>query len=522
MSSPRLPRLTALAIVLAVIPLPSAHAANELDAHIQEIIHRPEYKHSRWGLLVVDADSGKTVYEHNADRLFFPASVTKLFTCSAALITLGPNYRFRTPVYRRGELVDGTLKGDLILVARGDPTLGGRTDAAGCLAFTNIDHTYATFVSTLPELTRTDPLAGLRDLARQVRKAGVSKVEGDVLIDDRMYPPSFGTGSGPKLITPIIVNDNVIDVIVSPGKAEGDRASTEIRPTNGFIHIDVQVETVAADQKAKITVDLVGLGRYVLRGKIPLGSHPLVRICPVADPELFARGLFIETLRREGVVVTASSLARPTAVLPDKDAYAGLTTAARLESPPLSELLKVVLKVSHNLYASSLPLLIAAHHGKRTLADGLVLERRIFADLGVDVNDLALESGAGGGACDHVTPRATVRLLQAMSRRPDFDALRSALPILGVDGTLSDVVGRDSPARGKVRAKTGTYVDTDLLNDRMFLRSKSLAGVMTTRSGRHLLFAFFLNDVPLPTGTTSVRDGKVLAQLCEYLYLHVP
>lgn len=522
MSPSRLPRLPALAIALAVVPLSFAHAANDLDAHVQEIVHRPEYRHSRWGLLVVDADSGKSIYEHNADKLFFPASVTKLFTCSAALITFGADYRFRTPVYRRGELVDGTLKGDLLLVARGDPTLGGRTDASGCLTFSNVDHTYATFVSTLPELTKTDPLAGLRDLARQVRKAGILKVEGDVLIDDRMYPPSFGTGSGPKLVTPIIVNDNVIDVLVSPGKAEGDRASAEVRPANGFIHIDVQVETVAADQKANITVDLVGLGRFVLRGRIPLGSRPLVRICPVADPELFARGLFIERLRREGVAVSASPLARPTAVLPDKDAYAGLTTVARVESRPLSELLKVTLKVSHNLYASSLPLLIAARHGKRTLADGLALERRLFAELGVDVNDLALESGAGGGACDHVTPRATVRLLQAMSRRPDFDVLRSAMPTLGVDGTLFDVVGADSPARGKVWAKTGTYVDTDLLNDRMFLRSKSLAGVMTTRSGRHLMFAFFLNDVPLPSGITSVRDGKILAQLCEYLYLHVP
>jgi D-alanyl-D-alanine carboxypeptidase/D-alanyl-D-alanine-endopeptidase (penicillin-binding protein 4) len=152
----------------------------------------------------------------------------------------------------------------------------------------------------------------------------------------------------------------------------------------------------------------------------------------------------------------------------------------------------------------------------------MALEGKILTELGVDVSSLALESGAGGGACDHVTPRATVQLLQAMSRRADFPIYRTALPVLGVDGTLVDVVGKDSPARGKVLAKTGTYVDTDLLNDRMYLRCKSLAGVMTTKSGRKLLFALFLNDVPLPRGVNSVREGKVLGHICEILYQYAP
>ncbi|HEY7428937.1 MAG TPA: D-alanyl-D-alanine carboxypeptidase/D-alanyl-D-alanine-endopeptidase [Gemmataceae bacterium] len=514
-------RLAVLTIALIFLPSPFAHAG-DLDAHIQEIIGRPEYKHSRWGLLVVDVDNGKPVCAHNADELFVPASVTKLFTCAAALATFGPDHRFRTPVYRRGKLVEGTLKGDLILVAKGDPTLGGRTDANGHLVFKNSDHTYATFTSTLPELTETDPLAGLRALARQVRDSGIRKVEGDVLIDDRLFALSFGSGSGPKIVTPIVVNDNLLDVLITPGKAVGERATVQVRPSNDFIHVDVQVETVAKEEKANITVEWISLDRYVLRGRIPAGSRPLVRICPVTNPALFARGLFIEMLRREGVSVKVSPLNRTTATLPDKDGYAGLSTVARYESPPLSELLKVILKVSHNLYASTLPLLLAAKHGQRTLAEGMAREGKVLADLGVNVKDLTLESGAGGGACDHVTPRATVQLLQIMARRPDFSVYRAALPILGVDGTLVGVVSKDSPARGKVRAKTGTYVDEDLLNNRTFLRCKSLAGVMTTKSGRKLAFALFVNDVPLASGVQSAREGKVLGRLCEILYLYTP
>ncbi|MGH7224106.1 MAG: D-alanyl-D-alanine carboxypeptidase/D-alanyl-D-alanine endopeptidase, partial [Gemmataceae bacterium] len=355
MMSLPLRRLAVALVVLAVFPLPSGRAAGDLEARIKEVIGRPEYKHSRWGLLVVDADSGKPILQHNADELFAPASVTKLFTCAAALARFGPDQRFRTPVYRRGKMLDGTLKGDLILVAKGDPTLGGRTDADGHLVFQNIDHTYAAFTSRPLQVTPTDPLAGLHALARQVRDSGIRAVEGDVLIDDRLFAPSLGTGSGPKIVTPIMVNDNVLDVLIAPGKAVGEPASARVRPDNHFIHVDVQVRTTAKGGKPHVAVEMAGMDRYVLRGRIPLGSKPLLRICPLANPELFARGLFIETLRREGVRVNASALSRPTAKLPEADAYAGLPRVARYESPPMSELLKVILKVSHNLYASAIP-----------------------------------------------------------------------------------------------------------------------------------------------------------------------
>jgi D-alanyl-D-alanine carboxypeptidase/D-alanyl-D-alanine-endopeptidase (penicillin-binding protein 4) len=94
--------------------------------------------------------------------------------------------------------------------------------------------------------------------------------------------------------------------------------------------------------------------------------------------------------------------------------------------------------------------------------------------------------------------------------------------VLGVDGTLADTVGRDSPARGKVFAKTGTYGDPDLLNDRVILRSKALAGVMTTADGRRLAFAFFVNEVPLPKGSTPTAVGKDLGRLCEVFYRDKP
>jgi serine-type D-Ala-D-Ala carboxypeptidase/endopeptidase (penicillin-binding protein 4) len=122
---------------------------------------------------------------------------------------------------------------------------------------------------------------------------------------------------------------------------------------------------------------------------------------------------------------------------------------------------------------------------------------------------------------DSVTPRATVQLLQAMAKRPEWKAYHAALPILGVDGTLATVVSKDSPARGQVQAKTGTLSWMDLMNGRTLLRSKALAGVMTTKSGRELTLAMFVNSNPLPKGVTSVREGRALGRLCEILHEHV-
>ena len=516
---PRLSLIAALAVAFLAAP---ARAGDGLAAKIDAVISGPDYKHSRWGLLVVDNDSGRTVYEHNPDMLFAPASVAKLYTCAAALSALGADHRFETPVYRRGELIGGRLQGDLILVGQGDLTLGGRAAATGKLVFKNRDHIYANWLSKRTELVDADPLAGLDDLARQVKESGVRRVEGDVLIDDRLFDRSRGSASGPDVVTPVLVNDNVVDVLLTPADKVGDPATCEFRPRTDYLQIDVQVETVADWKPAQIEVERVGPRSFAVRGQMPAGSKPLVRICAVDDPASFARALFIEALRRAGVSVRASDLQAPGAELPDKDSYKDLKRVALLRSAPLSEAIKVTLKVSHNLYASTLPLLIAARAGRRTLADGMHLERRLLADLGVDVEAISLESGAGGGDADRVTPRTTVQLLQGMAKRPDWAAYKAALPVLGVDGTLVDAVDADSPARGKVLAKSGTYGDGDLLNERLLERAKSLAGVMTTANGRSLTLAIFVNDVPLPPGGDPIREGKVIGRLCEILYQEGP
>lgn len=505
-------------LLVWAVPAP----AQDLAARIDAVLRGPDYKQAHWGILVVDSKTGETVFAHNPDLLCIPASVTKLYSCAAALIALGPDHRFETPVYRRGEVKGGKLLGDLVLVASGDPTLGGRTDAKGQMLFSDDDHTYANSPTAKAAVTPTDPLAGLKALAKQVAAAGIQQVAGDVLIDDRLFVKNRGSGSGPDLLTPIVVNDNVVDLVIRPGDKPGMPAHVGVRPATSFVRVDALVETVAAGQPLRLTLEPAGEHAVAVRGQVPLKAGQLVRIFPVNDPAGFARALFIDALRAEGVAVAASPLKAPTAELPEKGSYEKLTRVAAYTSPPLSEVIKVTLKVSHNLYASTLPLLIAVKQGHRTLADGLRAQGQILKGLGVDVGTISFAGGAGGMNADAVTPRATVQLLQAMAKRPEWKAYHAGLPVLGVDGTLASVVSKDSPALGKVQAKTGTLYWQDLMNDRGLLRSKALGGVMTTRSNRELTFALFVNHVPMPRGVVPSREGKVLGRLCEIIHEHAP
>lgn len=490
--------------------------ADGMSAGIAAVVAEPQFVHAHWGILVADLKDGTVLYELNADKLFAPASVTKLYSVAAALDALGADFRFETVVLRRGQLKEGTLQGDLILAASGDPTLGGRTDEQGRIAFENTDHIYASFTSDA-RLTSPDPLAGLRELARQVAQAGIRRVAGDVLIDDRLFDEAEGTGSGPSRLTPIVVNDNVIDLVFTPGQP-GEPASLSWRPQCSAWTIDAHVITSEPAKPPDVSITAPAHGRLVVRGTLPAGRAPLVLIYEVPDPASFARSLFIEALRAEGVSVQASALEFNRRELLPQPYESGLERVALFTSPPFAEEAKLILKVSHNLHASLLPLIVAARRGGRTLADGLRAQREFLARAGVDVESISFGGAAGGDRADYVTPRATVQLLRHMATRSDAEVYRQALPVLGVDGTLAGAVPADSPAAGKFFAKTGTLLWHNTMNERALLTSKALAGYGTTSSGREVAFAAFVNNVHLIEADDRLKVGQALGRICEAIY----
>jgi D-alanyl-D-alanine carboxypeptidase/D-alanyl-D-alanine-endopeptidase (penicillin-binding protein 4) len=316
-----------------------------------------------------------------------------------------------------------------------------------------------------------------------------------------------------------LINDNVIDFLIEP-TAEGQPAKVITRPLTAIYQIEIDVKTVGMDGKLETWITDDGKGNLRLTGKIPAGRKPLVRHWEVTDAAGFARSLLIEALRDAGVKVTGEPALRhpPQSTMPSREQVAQANEIARLVSPPFAENARLILKVSHNLHASTLPLLVAARHDKRTLGDGLKLQAEFLKRSGIDVEAISFGGGAGGARSDYVTPNVTVQLLNHMATRPDYDVYLRAQPILGVDGTLAKSVGPDSPVRGHAQAKTGTLVWDNGLFGRGLCTSKALAGYLTTKSGRKLAFATFVNGVHLKDGLETKHIGQDLGKLCEIVY----
>ena len=506
--------------MLAALPAADAMAAGpvpNIPAEARKVTDEAKYRNSLWGLHVADAKTGEVLYDWNGDHRFLAASTTKLFAGAAALDAYGADYRFTTPIYRTGS-VDGagTLTGNLVMVASADPTMGGRTTPQGTIDFTPIDHIYATALP-LATLTPENPLAGLDDLARQVAASGIRRVAGDVIIDARLFPAMEKDG---YIVSPVWINDNLIDMTVTPG-AVGSKASVVWRPQTAAFTIEADVTTVAAGQPLTVAVSSPRPGVISLAGNIPASQGPLVQVYQVPDPPAFARTLLIEGLKRHGVAVDANPLGpNPDAALPAKGSYRADSELAKLISPPFSENIKLIFKTSMNQHADLLIFLLALKKGETDFADGMTSIQGFLKKRGIDPGLVSLSDGRGNEYTDLFSPHTVTTLLRAEAASRDSKPYFHALPILGVDGTEKDTVPATSRIAGKAFLKSGTTVAGDAMNSRALVMTRGLAGYMKGKSGRDLVVAIYVTDVPLgddmvPQMLKVIEDQGVIL---EYVY----
>jgi serine-type D-Ala-D-Ala carboxypeptidase/endopeptidase (penicillin-binding protein 4) len=465
-----------------------------LPPEIRAIMEQPLYRHAQWSIYVADLATGAPLYDYHGHDLVVPGSVTKLFPGAAALDAYGPNYRFETPVYGRGAVDgQGTLQGDLVLVASGDLTMGGRNTPDGRIDFESFDHTYAN-VTDLATLTPEDPLAGLDDLARQVAAAGIRRVSGNVIVDARLFDQM------PKdeyVLSPIMINDNVIDVTVRPADL-GQAATISARPETAAYQVQSAVQTVAAGQPLDLTVESPGPGQVFVHGQIPVDTTQALRTFQAADPPAFARTLFVEALRRQGVIVDAAPTgANPAALLPPSDSYPPADQVAVLRSLPFAENLNLIFHVSMNEQADTLVMLLAAKLGKTTFDDGMEQILNFLRTTPLDIDAVSLGDGRGNDRADLFSPYTVTQLLRYMATRPDAATYREALPLLGEKGSEIDTVAPTSPVRGKASGKSGTTAVGDRLHQRIMVLGRGLGGYSPTASGREIVYSIYVETVPV-------------------------
>jgi len=512
--------LTVLIVALVSGVADQAAGPSTLAARVGAIMARPAFKHALFGIEFYSLDTNTPIYSVNADKLFVPGSTTKLVTMGSALQILGADYRFHTRVYRVGDVdADGTLHGDVVLVASGDTNLSGRIRPADTLTFENVDHSYGGPDSHGLD---GDPLRVIRELAASISSHGIKRVYGRVIVDASLFPEGERDGGTRFVISPIVVNDNAIDMVVQPGASEGAAVQLKISPVTAYARFVNHVTTGKAGSRDTLTIDsdvARGDGTHVvtLGGSVPADAKPSLAAYRVPQPSRFAEIVLAEALHERGIVAAAREVEDKPDPSTLSKAYTPDHAIAEHVSPPFAEEVKITLKVSQNLHASATPFLLGAldspEHRESAVEKGFVRIRKFLETTGADVSGASQSDGAGADA--HFTPDFMVHYLAFMAKQPTASIFHDALPILGKDGTLWNIQVK-SPAAGFVHAKTGTYSVEDLLHQAMMVTGKGLAGYMTTKDGEHLALAVYVNNVAVKDGaevTSIVGDalGEIAA-----------
>jgi len=499
-----------------------AQSENSLAKRIQNVISRPEFAHANFGIEFYSLDTGKVMYSLNSDKLFVPASTTKTLTEGTVLAKLGVDYRFHTRAYHTGSIdKHGTLKGDLILVASGDPNLSNRIQPDGTLAFVDEDHSYGG--AALPG----DPLAVIKQLAKDVAGKGIHKIQGRVLIDTNLFPDGPREGGTNVVMSSIMINDNVIDLLATPGAKEGDPIQLKTSPQTSYVKFLNHGKTTAAGTKPSFeSPDFVtnadGSVTATLNGSLPVGSAPQPAAVAVPSPTKFAETVFREALVAAGVEIKSSSVPAPIDFTPLGRFYTTGNQVAEHVSPPLSEEIKVTLKVSQNLHAGMGPYLLGALVAKDTrnpLDAGFHVEHDFLQAAKLDLSGSGQGDGAGGDWADLFSPDFIVHYLTYWTTRPDYETFFKALPVLGKDGTLAKIQV-NSPGAGHVFAKTGTFASEDKLNSKLMLNGKGLVGYVITKDNKKLAFAAYVNHVTLPPDMELAQTvaGQALGEIAAAAY----
>jgi PBP4 family serine-type D-alanyl-D-alanine carboxypeptidase len=490
----------------SLLPLAmTAFAATETVAQttvtdaVRRVVDSPDFAHGRVGVEVYSISDNTVRYQRDGEKLFTSASTTKLISTGAALALLGPDYRFHTRVYRTGTIRAGVLDGNVVIVASGDANLSGRVRPDGTLAFVDEDHNEGGM--PIPG----DPVAPLTKLARDIAAMGVHRITGTVLVDASLFAEGDREGGTGMTLSPIVVNDNAVDVIVTPGLV-GQPPMIRTAPETSHVRFVNHLSTGEVGSDLQVSTSPIilddGTREVTLTGSVPQGHKAFNVPYGIDVPSRFAADVLIAALEKAGVSVSTPSQPKPIDAMLYAASYRPERLLSDIVSPPLSEDVRITLKVSQNVHAGLLPYVIGSVVGKATVDAKEVGMRRIQEWLqqgGLDLSGAMMGDGLGFSA--NFTPDFVVHYLAFMATQPAFLKFKAGLPVLGRDGTLANTQ-KNSPAAGRVFAKTGTLTLDDLLNSGVIVESKALAGYTTGPKGDPLVFAIYTNKVPI-----QAKDG---------------
>ena len=414
--------------------------------------------------------------------LFVPASLAKLVSVATAAEAVGWDHRFDTTLSAVGPVAGGVLRGDLLVIGSGDPSIGGRGggDLSGFVA--------------------------------AVKAAGITRIDGRVIgDDDALEEPrpqlawawdDLGYAAG-ALFGALNFGENRTVVVVAPGVVDGAPATLGFDPRAPSRPAVNRTMTGPAGSTRLVWAEQrPGDPFLTVAGSMPLGAQPAELVISVGNPTLWFAGVLRRQLIEAGVEVAGEAVdVDEIDPLPDRT---GATVLFTHRSPTLGEIARPLLKESINLYGEALLRLNVQTETFPTNDAALVGLRTRLLSWGIADDSYQIVDGSGLSRRDAISPEALLTVLRRMYDPSGASPFMTALPLAGVDGSLEARM-KETAARGNVRAKTGTMSNI-----------RSLAGYATSRSGERLAFVIVVNNFEGSGADANQAIDAIAVRLAEF------
>ena len=469
----------------ALTPKPNPRAERALASDLNKIFNAPVMEQGLWGVVVKSLDTGRVLYALNARKLMMPASNMKIVTLAAAAEALGWDHRFKTTLETDADIVDGVLKGNLVVRGSGDPTINSRGNRARAL---------------------------FDEWAAALKAAGVTRIDGNIVGDASAFD-GRGLGQGwswdyleagyAAPSSALEFNENIATLTVRPGAKPGDPAQLELPPSTGLALLH-RVVTGEPGTATTINFERVPASNDLdVSGSIAADARPATREVAVANPALyFAHAVTLALIERGIPIRGIPVVFHPSELL----APPPRTVIVESQSPPLREIATTMMKVSQNLYAETLLKAIGATGGtKGTASAGRAAAQKIFDAWGIQPGSYVQADGSGLSRYDFVTAEMIITLLERMHKDARHrDAFFATLPIAGKDGTISARM-KNTRAEGNAVAKTGSISNV-----------RALSGYVRTQDGETLAFSILANSFTIPAATVNWIADLAVEALANY------
>jgi D-alanyl-D-alanine carboxypeptidase/D-alanyl-D-alanine-endopeptidase (penicillin-binding protein 4) len=433
-------------------------------------------------LMVRDARTGSTLYQHNPRTRLVPASNLKLLTTAAAMDVLGPQYRFSTQLLSDGPQHGERLTGNLYVRGLGDPTT---------------------------------QFADYQALAAQLGSQGVRQVQGDLVFDDTWFDAerlgvdwaqddeSTYYGAQISALTVSPNTDFDAGTLIVTAKApviSGQLVNVSISPPTDYVQLSNRA--VSGPGNSYGITRQHGTNLLQLTGALAPGKQSRQWVS-VWEPTQLVANLFEQALAQQGIKVVGRRV------------FGGASPAtARLlaehQSAPLQALITPLLKLSNNNMSEALLKAMGRKTANAGTAQaGVAAVAAFMKRQGMDPATLIQVDGSGLSRRNLVSSQSLADLLLATARQPWFDAWYKALPIAGnadrmTGGSLRYRL-RGTAAENNLHGKTGSMAGVS-----------SLSGYITDAEGRRLVFSIISNNYVSDAAPIRALENRLAVALAHW------